>query len=106
MLVDPEEAGVRLIVGALEVLVEVLVTTFEPCAMCTGTIYWANIGTLVYGVAETKLLELTGASAMNPTINLSSRTVIAAGQKPITVHGPIPELEEELMAPHRDFWRK
>ena len=82
------------------------VTTFEPCAMCTGTIYWANIGTLVYGVAETKLLELTGASAMNPTINLSSRTVIAAGQKPITVHGPIPELEEELMAPHRDFWRK
>src|ERR1700750_2643572 len=26
-----------------------LVTTFEPCAMCTGTLYWANIGALVYG---------------------------------------------------------
>ena len=37
-----------------------LVTTGEPCAMCTGTLYWANIGRLVYGVEETKLLALTG----------------------------------------------
>ena len=29
--------------------------------MCTGTLYWANIGALVYGVEETKLLALTGA---------------------------------------------
>ena len=26
-----------------------LVTTFEPCAMCAGTAYWAHIGRIVYG---------------------------------------------------------
>jgi tRNA(Arg) A34 adenosine deaminase TadA len=83
-----------------------LVTTFEPCAMCTGTLYWANIGGLVYGAAESRLLELTGDHAENPTMNLSSRTVLAAGQKAIAVHGPFPEIEDELVAPHRDFWRR
>ncbi|MFN0194973.1 MAG: nucleoside deaminase [Aestuariivirga sp.] len=82
-----------------------LVSTGEPCAMCTGTLYWANIGRLVYGYEETKLLELTGDSPANPTINLASRTVLAAGQKKVEVHGPFPELEEELLAPHRNFWK-
>lgn len=83
-----------------------LVTTFEPCAMCTGTLYWANIGGLVFGAAESRLLELTGDHPKNPTLNLSSRTVLAAGQKAIAVHGPFPEVEEELVALHRDFWRR
>jgi tRNA(Arg) A34 adenosine deaminase TadA len=82
-----------------------LVTTFEPCAMCAGTIYWANIGRVVYGVEETALLALTGDAAQNPTMHLPSRTVLGAGQKQIEVYGPFPELEAELVAPHRDFWR-
>jgi tRNA(Arg) A34 adenosine deaminase TadA len=83
-----------------------LVTTFEPCAMCAGTIYWANIGSVVYGVEETKLLALTGASEENPTMSLSSRTVLGSGQKKIEVHGPFPEIEDELIEPHRTFWKK
>lgn len=83
-----------------------LVTTFEPCAMCTGTLYWANIGTLIYGAAETLMLEFIGRDPRNPTLDLPSRTVIASGQKKIAVHGPFPELEDELIAPHRDFWKK
>ena len=83
-----------------------LVTTFEPCVMCAGTLYWANIGRLVYGVEETRLLALTGASEENPTMHLASRTVLGSGQKRIEVHGPFPELEEELIAPHRDFWQR
>jgi tRNA(Arg) A34 adenosine deaminase TadA len=83
-----------------------LVTTFEPCAMCAGTLYWANIGRLVYGIEETRLLALTGASQENPTMHLASRTVLGSGQKRIEVHGPFPELEEELIAPHRDFWQR
>jgi tRNA(Arg) A34 adenosine deaminase TadA len=83
-----------------------LVSTGEPCAMCTGTLYWANIGRLVFGFAEEKLLELTGDHPANPTLNLPSRTVIAHGQKPIEVHGPFAEIESELLAPHRDFWRR
>ena len=83
-----------------------IVSTFEPCAMCAGTLYWANIGTIVYGVAETTLFALTGDDAENPTMRLPARTVLASGQKQIAVHGPFPELEAELIAPHRTFWRK
>ena len=83
-----------------------MVTTVEPCAMCTGTLYWANIGRLVYGVEEVKLLAETGNDAKNPTMNLASRTVLAAGQKPVEVHGPFPEIEEELLARHRSVWRR
>ena len=83
-----------------------LVSTGEPCAMCTGTLYWANIGRLVFGFEEVKLLELTGNHPANPTINLPSRNVLSHGQKKIEVHGPFPEIEEQLVKPHRDFWRR
>ena len=83
-----------------------LVSTFEPCAMCAGTQYWANIGRLVYGCDETALLALTGADPENPTMHLPARRVLAAGQKQIEVHGPFPDLEAELLEPHRGFWAK
>jgi tRNA(Arg) A34 adenosine deaminase TadA len=83
-----------------------LVSTGEPCAMCAGTMYWANIGRLVYGYEETDLLALTGDHEENPTMNLASRTVFAAGQKTIEVFGPFPEIADELLAPHRDFWKR
>lgn len=31
-----------------------LYTSVEPCAMCSGTIYWAGIGTVVYGMSESE----------------------------------------------------
>ena len=83
-----------------------MVSTGEPCAMCTGTLYWANIGRLVYGYEEAKLLALTGDHEANPTINLPSRTVLAAGQKAIEVVGPFHEIEDELLAPHKTFWQR
>ena len=83
-----------------------LVSTGEPCAMCTGTLYWANIGRLVYGYEEAKLLALTGNHPENPTLSLRSHTVLDSGQKKIEVLGPFPEIEDELLAPHRDFWKR
>jgi tRNA(Arg) A34 adenosine deaminase TadA len=83
-----------------------LVSTGEPCAMCAGTLYWANIGRLVYGFEEAKLLAETGDHPQNPTMRLAARTVLGSGQKPIEVVGPIPEIEDELLAPHRTFWRR
>jgi len=83
-----------------------LVTTFEPCAMCAATQYWANIGQLVYGTSEERLLQLTGNHPENPTLNMPCRTVFAAGQKAIQVTGPMPEVEEEIVALHRGFWQQ
>lgn len=82
-----------------------LYTTFEPCAMCTGTAYWAHIGRIVYGAGEDKLLALTGGHAANPTLALPCREVLARGQKPVRVWGPFAELEAEMVALHQDFWR-
>ena len=83
-----------------------LVTTVEPCAMCAGTQYWAHIGRLVYGLSEHRLLQLTGNHAENPTLDLPCREVFARGQKAMQVWGPVPEVEDEIAALHRDFWHR
>ena len=82
-----------------------LVTTVEPCAMCAGTQYWANIGRVVYGMQERTLLELTGNHAENPTLDLPCREVFARGQKDVHVIGPVPAMTETIAALHRAFWR-
>jgi tRNA(Arg) A34 adenosine deaminase TadA len=82
-----------------------LYTSVEPCAMCTGTLYWAGIGALVFGMTEKRLLEMTGNHAENPTINLPSRTVLAAGQRAVEVRGPFGEVEDDIAKAHQGFWR-
>lgn len=57
--------------------------------MCAGAIYWANIGRVVYGMTERRLLELTGSHEQNPTFDLPCREVFARGQKDIQVSGPV-----------------
>ncbi|MFM7332676.1 MAG: nucleoside deaminase [Brachymonas sp.] len=83
-----------------------LVTTVEPCAMCAGTQYWAHIGRVVYGMTEDCLLSFTGNHGDNPTLNLPCREVFSRGQKAIEVLGPVPEMEEDIAALHREFWRR
>ena len=82
-----------------------LVTTVEPCAMCAGTQYWANIGRVVYGMEERSLLELTGNHAENPTLDLPCRDVFSRGQKDVHVIGPVAAMAEPIAALHRRFWR-
>ena len=83
-----------------------LYTTVEPCCMCAGTQYWANIGRLVYGMSERRLLEITGNHAENPTLDLPCRAVFASGQKPMRVWGPVAEVEAEIAALHLRFWQR
>jgi len=82
-----------------------LYTTFEPCVMCAGTLYWANVGHVVFGATEKCLLEITGNSEKNPTLDIPCRYVFEHGQKDVKVWGPFPELEEELGEPHKEFWK-
>jgi tRNA(Arg) A34 adenosine deaminase TadA len=85
-----------------ELLDATLYTSAEPCAMCAGAIYWAGIGTVVYGLSEERLREITGNHPENPTLDLPCRTVFAAGQRPVEVIGPL--LEDEAAAMQTTFW--
>ena len=82
-----------------------LVSTVEPCAMCAGTQYWANIGRVVFGITEKALLATTAEHADNPTLDLPCREVFRRGPKDVVVIGPVPELAEDIAALHRRFWR-
>ena len=83
-----------------------LYTTVEPCCMCAGTQYWANIGRLVYGMSEHRLLQITGGHAENPTLDLPCRDVFSRGQKSLRVWGPVPQVEAEIAALHLAFWQR
>ena len=79
-----------------------LFTSAEPCAMCSGAIYWAGIGRVVFGQSEADVKNLTGNHPENPTLDLPCRTVFAAGQRQVIVKGPL--LAEEASALQAGFW--
>jgi tRNA(Arg) A34 adenosine deaminase TadA len=79
-----------------------LYTSTEPCAMCSGAIYWAGIGRVVYGLSEAGLLRLTRDNPSNETMHLPCREVLSRGQRPVQVTGPL--LEDEAALVHAGFW--
>ena len=83
-----------------------LYTTAEPCAMCSGAIYWAAMDRVVYGITHNDLLPQSGADPLYPTFDLPCREVFARGQKNIEVVGPFPELVEEIAEVHKGYWNR
>jgi tRNA(Arg) A34 adenosine deaminase TadA len=81
-------------------------TTGEPCVMCAGAIYWGNVLKGVYGITEKQILAMTGNDPRNPTLAVDCRTVFASGQKKIAVIGPIPDVADAILDPHRTYWTK
>ena len=81
-----------------------LYTAVEPCCMCAGTAYWANIGRVVFGMTEAQLLEATGSHAENPTMSVPSRYVFDHCQKAVELIGPVPEIAAETIELQRAFW--
>jgi tRNA(Arg) A34 adenosine deaminase TadA len=79
-----------------------LYSSAEPCAMCSGAIYWAGIGRVVYGLSEARLKAMIGPHPENLTMALECRAVFAAGQRAILVEGPL--LEDAAAEPHKGFW--
>lgn len=79
-----------------------LYTSAEPCAMCSGALYWAGIGRVVFGQTEKDLKAQTGAHEENPTLDLPCHIVFAAGQRPTEIVGPLLEVEAAKL--QADFW--
>ena len=75
----------------------------EPCAMCAGSVYWAGVGRVVFGLSERDLGGLIGPHPENLTMDLPCRIVLAAGQRWVEVVGPL--LEAESRAVHEGFWK-
>jgi tRNA(Arg) A34 adenosine deaminase TadA len=80
-----------------------LYTSAEPCAMCSGALYWAGLGRIVFGQSERSLKEATGDHPENPTLDLPCRVVFGAGQRIVEIIGPL--LEEEAAALQAGFWK-
>ncbi|KAJ5217272.1 hypothetical protein N7468_010280 [Penicillium chermesinum] len=84
-----------------------MVSTWEPCAMCAGTIYWAHIGRLVYLASEKTLQQVIGAGNQeNLTLDLPCRDVFRAGQTGVQVIGPLAEegWEEKVVRDSERYW--
>ena len=79
-----------------------MVTSAEPCAMCAGSVYWAGVGHVIHGMTERALKDLIGPDPENLTMDLPCRDIFAAGQRKVTVEGPL--LAEESATVHEGFW--
>ena len=79
-----------------------LYTSAEPCAMCSGAIYWAGIGRVVFGQTEKALKAQTGDHEENPTLDLPCHIIFEAGQRPTEIVGPLLEVEAAKL--QDDFW--
>jgi tRNA(Arg) A34 adenosine deaminase TadA len=75
----------------------VLYASCEPCAMCTGKIYWAGIRSLVYAFPSSELALLAGGSFLIPCAELFAR---AADE--VSVAGPL--LVDEAREVHLGYW--
>jgi len=74
-----------------------LYTSTEPCAMCSGSIYWSGIAAVVFACSVEGLASITGGNLLLPC-----REVFSRGQRQIEVIGPI--LEPESIELHKTFW--
>lgn len=79
-----------------------LYTSTEPCAMCSGAIYWAGIGRVVYALPEEQLATMVPLQDGEATMDLPCREVFARGGNSVTVAGPT--LLAEAAEVHAGFW--
>ena len=75
----------------------------EPCVMCAGAIFWANIGRVVFGIDAERLRVFRGERQDQRDAELSCRDVFAASPHPIECIGPA--LIAEASAPHEGKWK-
>ena len=75
----------------------------EPCVMCAGAIFWANIQRVVFGIDAGRLRVFRGERLEQRDAELSCRDVFAGAPHPIQCIGPV--MADEASAPHVGFWK-
>jgi len=76
----------------------VLYSSCEPCAMCTGKMYWAGIRSIVYALPAEQLAALAARDFVIPCRELFSRS-----RENVQVVGPV--LVDEAREVHFGFWQ-
>ncbi|WP_454782299.1 nucleoside deaminase [Legionella sp. WA2022007384] len=76
----------------------ILYTSTEPCAMCSGAIYWAGISHVVFGCSAQTLEKLADGGFAIP-----SDVIFKQGKRTIRSNGPY--FEEEAVKVHEGFWQ-
>lgn len=76
-----------------------LYSSCEPCPMCAGAIFWANIGRVVFALRSENLYEIAGEASGRFFISLAD--IFAHSNKSIKVSGGF--IEAEASKVHEDF---
>ena len=79
-----------------------LYASTEPCAMCSGAIFWSGVSRVIYALSEKSLLGLVAHLPGGNFLNLPCREVFARGGRETEVLGPL--LEDEARQGHAGFW--
>ena len=79
-----------------------LYASTEPCAMCSGAIFWSGIGRVVYALSSEQLMGIVKDDSGSFTLELSCREVFARGGRDIEVSGP--HRTEQAAMPHEGYW--
>jgi tRNA(Arg) A34 adenosine deaminase TadA len=80
-----------------EIRCSVLYTSCEPCAMCSGKMYWAGIRSLVYALPAEELAVLAGRRFLVPC-----RELFAKASETVQIAGPV--LISQAREVHVGFW--
>lgn len=76
----------------------VMYTSTEPCAMCSGGIYIAGLGAVVYSVSAETAAEVTGGG----DLVVPSADIFDRGTRSLPVVGPVlPDAGKRI---HREYW--
>jgi tRNA(Arg) A34 adenosine deaminase TadA len=72
-----------------------LYASAEPCPMCSGAVFSAGVGRVVYGLGAGRIHEMFPPDEENPALRLSCRDVLVTGTRRTEVVGPALEAEAE-----------
>lgn len=76
----------------------VLYSSTEPCAMCSGAIYWAGITKVVYGCSTKQLFEIVKSG-----LYIQAKEIYSKATTDVEVLDY--SHEEKFIKPHESFWR-